>query len=1034
MFKRFLFTLLSLLIVSTNAYALPVYSRGGNCLTGGTPGCLDSYDGATLNDGDVVFIITGAALYVYSLDADSALAESSPDVIAPDTAPGDKRWILQSIAYDSTLTSIASLGTAADKGIYTTGVDTWAEFGLTAFARSILDDANEATFKATVNLEIGTDVQGYDSNLDDVAGLSSADSNIIVGSATGWVAESGGTARTSLGVAIGSDVLAYDAGIQNLAGVAMAADKFYYTSADNTHIAGSVTAAGRAILDDANAAAQIATLGLDADIATLSLPASTTISVAGAALIDDANAAAQATTLGLGTGNSPTFVTAKLSGLTDGYIPYHVADATGLANSVIFTDGTYVGIGTATPGSYKLNVNGVSNLNGVYVGMADSKATITSEPAGTDLRLKARAGDYDDLVVDTSGNVSINHFYAGGTPWYDVKHYGAVGDNSNDDTSAIQAAINAAIADTPAVVYFPPGTYKTSAVIGWGSTNNNIAIIGGGPNQSIIMSSVATGNIMQINGSSGIYLNGFRIDSSVDKTAGTALYFNSLTRSRIENVLIAGQDSANTYLHDGIWFDQVDQVWFSNFEIKAANHALKVNGGAGAVPKAGLYVHGGRILGTPAIAIHVGGGFGGFTVDDLDISSAVIGLKIDQAIVPGEGNREVFLGPGVTIDGCSSSGIYINDDTLLVVKLNGTWIAAGNGGGTVHGIHVVAHRGFINISAPLITGNSGDGIRVDTALSHVNITGGFIWGNGGYGLNVTVVATLVHVNGVDFDINTAGAINGDVTAKNHADSLLNGIRVGMADSKATITSEPAGTDLRLKARAGDYDDLVVDTSGNVGISMAAPVERLHIRNTAVNSDVGIKIGNDERDWNLKVMGSISDSFQIFTHDNSNVLTILSSGNVGIGITTPQGVLQVKKSSDVNLLVSTHTAGHITLSGVNDANSANIPLEFRGSAINFSTGNVTMAGTLTVNGDQTGATDHVFDDYDDIELLRKWRKGEKLPFEIGDILNRDRLLRDAIIQLEKRVTAIQELSAEVAANKITIQELTERVLKLESSKN
>ncbi len=44
------------------------------------------------------------------------------------------------------------------------------------------------------------------------------------------------------------------------------------------------------------------------------------------------------------TGASPTFVTAKLSALTDGYLPYHVNDATGLANSPLFTDG----VSTAT--------------------------------------------------------------------------------------------------------------------------------------------------------------------------------------------------------------------------------------------------------------------------------------------------------------------------------------------------------------------------------------------------------------------------------------------------------------------------------------------------------------------------------------------------------------------------------------------------------------------------------------------------------------------------------------------------------------
>lgn len=72
---------------------------------------------------------------------------------------------------DATLTSISALGTAADKLAYTTNVDTWAETTITAFARSILDDANEATFKATVNLEIGTDVQAYDADLATWAGV-----------------------------------------------------------------------------------------------------------------------------------------------------------------------------------------------------------------------------------------------------------------------------------------------------------------------------------------------------------------------------------------------------------------------------------------------------------------------------------------------------------------------------------------------------------------------------------------------------------------------------------------------------------------------------------------------------------------------------------------------------------------------------------------------------------------------------------------------------------------------------------------------
>jgi len=42
-----------------------------------------------------------------------------------------------------------------------------------------------------------------------------------------------------------------------------------------------------------------------------------------------------------------TAPTVKLSNLTDGYIPYHVSDASGLANSPIYTNGTDIRIGTA---------------------------------------------------------------------------------------------------------------------------------------------------------------------------------------------------------------------------------------------------------------------------------------------------------------------------------------------------------------------------------------------------------------------------------------------------------------------------------------------------------------------------------------------------------------------------------------------------------------------------------------------------------------------------------------------------------------
>ena len=70
-----------------------------------------------------------------------------------------------------------------------------------------------------------------------------------------------------------------------------------------TEMGGDVTAAGKALLDDADAAAQRTTLGLGtaATSASSDFVAATSVSTFGGTLIDDADAATARTTLGLGT-------------------------------------------------------------------------------------------------------------------------------------------------------------------------------------------------------------------------------------------------------------------------------------------------------------------------------------------------------------------------------------------------------------------------------------------------------------------------------------------------------------------------------------------------------------------------------------------------------------------------------------------------------------------------------------------------------------------------------------------------------------
>lgn len=377
----------------------------------------------------------------------------------------------------------------------------------------------------------------------------------------------------------------------------------------------------------------------------------------------------------------------------------------------------------------------------------------------------------------------------------DIKSFNAIGNDSADDTAAINAAFAAAVAGTP--IWISEGRYRFSGPL-TALAGGNITIHGNG---ALIYAGASTnpGDLIIFGNGTDTFQNldlrGWRIGSVNAMTGSRALRIRKFLNVNLDLILNEGGN-----LYDGAFLENCSYIYLHNTRSYVINKDyLWTDGVEFHCMQAWI---GGRRTGgagtETGIGIHCGGGCGGFYSENIDLLFKNIGLLVDTS-VSANGNTQFFLNSG-TFDTCKTAGVLFNDSVSNPVGKHvglGGWFASSTAGS---GVTISNWRDGRMHASGVFVNNMGPGIYLNDAT-----------------VNLTIPETaVIKDNVVGVDAGTTVTVQCNAKLINNTTNYGANVRVVTLNSATTTISIANGANAILAAVSGL---IAVTNTGNGDVGL-----------------------------------------------------------------------------------------------------------------------------------------------------------------------------------------------------------------------